>query len=921
MSRRAPALAIGLFAFLSGIPALVYQVVWTRQVALLAGGQIEAISVVLVAFFGGLALGANYYGRLSDRSPSPLRLYGLLEIGGALLAAISVWTLRELGANPHLSSASLLGASAALLLPTTFLIGGTLPALLRCFSADPESTGGRAGMLVGANTIGAVFGVAVAVASIPAVGMRASLLAAATGALVIGGAALAFAQPPVPAVAAPRRSTRAGTNVLGAAFVVGVATLGFEVLAARLATVRLGSSLYAWGLVLALFLIGLATGNLALARRARNSTTSLRDLGWIEVAAACSVAFGLALLRPDIASPTAALSRGSLALVAVAVLPATFCMGGAFPILVRLAVRDLHIGAAFGRLSAVNTFGGIVGALLTPFVMLPALGAIRTGIAFAVMNAGVGLIFLAAGNTTRKRMTIAVACLVIAGVSALRTPTPAEDPWVLFVAEGRQATAVVTSSRGNRTLVVDGDPEASTVGNARRTEELLAILPLLIHPRPERFLEIGLGSGITLGTATRFPLAQIHCVEIADAVIRSASYFEPDNRGVANSLEVELIHADARRLLAATHQGYDVISANTLHPWSIGATGLYSREYFVRIAEALRPGGIAVQWLPTEQIGSESLSLILRTFFDVFPEGGLWWGAGNVIALGSRDRIPNYDPRQADARLARAGLSWRRLGWTVAEDLPTHRIADADAIRTVLGAGDLLLDDRPLLELHAARGRVVRRSSDLYEILVTMAEQNIGNGAMLFWLESLALRASGDEAGADTREGLAADLGLQVARHARLSRRVARAQLDAQEGRLDSAARGFDSVLAIDPDQRYARFARAGLAIQRGDLDGAISDLERVVKDWPDDVRAWTELAGALSQSGDRAGARHAIEQALVANPFGIRALVHAGLIAAKSNDRDRARSMLARIRAVSPLGQSQQEKLLTDVLDKIEGP
>ena len=81
MIRSAPASIAVLLAFLSGIPALVYQVVWTRQVGLIAGGQIEAISIVLVAFFGGLALGNRLLGPVSDRSTSPLRLYAGLEIG------------------------------------------------------------------------------------------------------------------------------------------------------------------------------------------------------------------------------------------------------------------------------------------------------------------------------------------------------------------------------------------------------------------------------------------------------------------------------------------------------------------------------------------------------------------------------------------------------------------------------------------------------------------------------------------------------------------------------------------------------------------------------------------------------------------------------------------------------------------------
>jgi len=125
-------------AFLSGIPALVYQVVWTREIALLAGSQIEAISVVLVAFFGGLAVGARAFGGVVDRFSTPLRIYGCLEVGAGLLAALAMVVLHSIGNSPIAagSLAALLVSSAAVLFPVTVLLGGTLPALLRSAVRD-----------------------------------------------------------------------------------------------------------------------------------------------------------------------------------------------------------------------------------------------------------------------------------------------------------------------------------------------------------------------------------------------------------------------------------------------------------------------------------------------------------------------------------------------------------------------------------------------------------------------------------------------------------------------------------------------------------------------------------------------------------------------------------------------------------------
>ena len=90
-------MTIPFLALLSGIPALAYQVVWTRQVGLIIGTQTGAIAIVLAAFFGGLALGSRVLGRLADRRRDPLRLYGELEVAAGACAS------KERSASPPTS--------------------------------------------------------------------------------------------------------------------------------------------------------------------------------------------------------------------------------------------------------------------------------------------------------------------------------------------------------------------------------------------------------------------------------------------------------------------------------------------------------------------------------------------------------------------------------------------------------------------------------------------------------------------------------------------------------------------------------------------------------------------------------------------------------------------------------------------------
>ena len=151
-------------------------------------------------------------------------------------------------------------------MPVTFLLGGTQPALLRAAVRDPVRAAHSAGQIVGANTVGALLGVAAAVLLIPSIGLRASVLGAGALAMGVGLVAVGLARGALHetgerTAAAPARE-KAPPVLLLVAALAGVATIAYEVLAVRIAVLRLGSSLYAWAAVLGLFLASLALGNL-----------------------------------------------------------------------------------------------------------------------------------------------------------------------------------------------------------------------------------------------------------------------------------------------------------------------------------------------------------------------------------------------------------------------------------------------------------------------------------------------------------------------------------------------------------------------------------------------------------------------------------------------------------------------------------
>jgi spermidine synthase len=911
-------------ALLAGAPALVYEVVWTRQVALLVGSQVEAISAVLVAFFGGLALGAFALGPVADRARHPLRLYAALEAGAALLALAATAALDPVRSPLDLTGAPFVVAPA-LLVPATFLLGGALPALLRAADPEPRLAARAAGWLVGGNTLGAVAGVAAAALAIPSLGLRSSVHAALAlaGAIALAALLLSRATPrPAPAPDPSRRGPlRPGLLVAAAG--AGAATLAAEVLAARGAGLRLGSSLYAWAAVLGLFLAGLGLGNLVASRRAARSATPATDLGVIELLAAAALAAAPRVLLPDAASPPDGLTAGALARVALGLLPGALAMGAAFPLLVRLVLRQReHAAGDFGRVSAANTAGGIAGALLAPFVLLPGLGLEGAFLACAGANAALGLAFVAAGaggaKSAARRTALAAGALAAVAIPAAAPRRAPEGARVLHVDHGAQASAVVLRVAGERRLLVDGELEAATGGSARQTEELLAALPLLLHPDPRSVLEVGLGSGITLASAARFPVERLACVEIADSVLGAARFFAPDNGGLASGADprVRIVRGDGRAFLAGERAAHDVVLANTVHPWSLGATGLYSREYFERVARALLPGGLAVQWLPVERIGAEGFAAIVRTFFAVFPEGGVWWAAENVMLVGSSSPLPEPEPSEIGRRLQRAGLRPEDLGLADPGELTARWVASAAVVRELLGAGEVLSDDRPRLE--ARGGRAGGAPLDVViELAGAQARRDPRAGPLLLWLESLRAHGAGDPGRAERLEALAETAGLALARRSRAERSAAAGRRALEARHLDEATGHFRAALALVPDHAPARFGLGAVAAEQRDWAAGRRELRTLLAAHPRHAEGWNLLGVIEGLEGDAAAARAAFERALEADPFFPEALANAGLLALRRGDPATARDLLARLRAANARAPGPEERRLAAALSR----
>jgi spermidine synthase len=452
-SRGIFALILGTF-FVSGVAGLLYQVVWTRYLALFLGHTSYAVIAVLAAFMGGLALGNAWLGARVDSLKRPLVFYAGLEIGIGVYAVLfpRYYELIEglflsvvRAAQPHgvvRLAIQFLFAGLTILLPTV-LMGATLPALTRYVTRTLSELRGKVAALYAINSTGAVAGVLLADWWwIPSFGLEAVVYLGAAMSLSIGLVAYVVsvkggeldevAATPAPPTGKEETFTPLELRVaLWGVGLSGFVAMLYEVAWTRLLGLALGSSTHAYSLMLATFISGIAVGGWLIYRWKRQADT-LAAFGWAELALAgtlfVSLWFydllpywfvqlaGILTRRPDV-YPVYELLQGAVCF-AVMFIPAV-CLGMTLPLASRVATAEVaRTGRSVGRVFAVNTLGTVLGAVLTGLVLLPVLGLAATLALGTGLSALVGLIVLAARSGS-VRNVVWISLTVTAALTAV----------------------------------------------------------------------------------------------------------------------------------------------------------------------------------------------------------------------------------------------------------------------------------------------------------------------------------------------------------------------------------------------------------------------------------------------------------------------------------------------------------------------
>jgi spermidine synthase len=724
--------------FLSGTSALIYQVLWLRLLGLVFGVTVYAASTVWAVFMAGLAIGSLVGGRMADRVKRPLVWLGIAEalIGvTALLTPSALGLLQDLYAGVHASVRGsegtlivvrLLMAFAVLIVPAA-LMGATLPLVVKSSLFGAQGLGVRIGVLYATNTAGAIAGsLAAGLLLIPRYGISASFLTAAAcnGLVAVVAVLLGRALPEAnlrPAdAAAPAASvgqSSAGQRVvLGVFAVSGFVSLGLEVVWFRVGILFLRPTVYAYSMMLAAVLAGIAIGSyLAAPWLRRRSGDWLVALAWMEGAIAVAALGSFAVL-PAIPQLIAAIGPAVTplvgdylayqAIVSVAmILPTMLISGVAFPIGLQVWAGPAEesspaVATRVGVFYSLNVAGAILGSLGVGFLLLPSLGSRGTLWLLAGLSLACALALLAAAPRTKARRiaAVSVAALFAAASALVSDPFDAylaqryADNKIVWKREAVQATVSVHEIHGTHTLHVSGNHQA---GSHNAFHYQIGNLPMIVHPDARDALVIGVGGGATAGALSQHAGVSVDVVEISREVVQAAArFFKPINFGVLAKPSVHLHVDDGRNYLLLTDRRYDVITADIILPIHAGSGNLYSVEYFELVRRALKPGGLAVQWVA----GTEAeYKTIARTFLQVFPETTVW--SGGTLLIGSVEPL----------RLRRSDFDWKlgvperremmgMLGIRTFEDLLRHYRAGPSELRQFVGEGPILTDDRPLVE-------------------------------------------------------------------------------------------------------------------------------------------------------------------------------------------------------------------------------
>jgi predicted membrane-bound spermidine synthase len=652
----------------------------------------------------------------------------------------------------------------------TFFMGGTLPALAKASLRKIDSGRRDLGFLYGMNTLGAVTGVWLVIfVMLQSFGSHKTLWASGFLNLAVAVMALIIARydqsttvsekewspgtasKHTAVLNAAQAPTIPPAYIYGATCLAGFCFFFMELVWYRMLTPLLGGTTYTMGIILAVALLGLAVGSWGYGIRRYTINTSLRILALVCSLEALFMAVPFALgdriavltslLRPIGTVGMAGYAVGWLCISIIIVLPGSIAAGYQFPLLIGLKGHGRHkVATETGQIYAWNTFGAILGSLLGGMILLPMLGAVPSW----QLNIFL-LCLLAAASITfsirydgRHLFLIIPGCITVLAVLLLLPPGPT-DAWrhtpigagradlsqsshneiqdwitgtrryVFWEKDGRE-NSVAMEKHDGLSFKVNGKVDGNVKSDAG-TQIIAPLIGAILHPKPQKALVIGLGTGSSSGwLADVNSITQVDTVEIEPAMLEVAKRSAPVNRDVLKNKKVNIIIDDAREVLLTNRENYDIIFSEPSNPYRAGVASLYTQEFYATVAKRLSPNGYFSQWVQGYEVDTQTIKIIYSTLASVFPVVETWETKMNdLLFICSMTEI-DYSVKRLRETIKKEPFRSALLfthGITDLEGLMTHFVAKSSFARKVATEEkefpDINTDDNMLVEYGFAR--------------------------------------------------------------------------------------------------------------------------------------------------------------------------------------------------------------------------
>lgn len=843
--------AILLIFFFSGAAGLAYEVVWVRQLSLIFGVSIYAVSAVLVAFMGGLGIGAELFGRKLNQGVAPIRLYALLEIALGIYVLLFPLIFRILekfylifhpgieGVSFHVMTLRFIFAVSALIIPT-ILMGGTLPALAQFFSKYENVAGRLAGKLYAVNTLGAMAGcVAAGFWMIEHLGLNNTLRTGAIINLLAGIIAWIIAGEPnwwqkeVPEQKTKKTKKKSYEREWDLTLVLlfglsGFSALALEVLWTRMLVLLLNNTTYAFSLILFVFLFGIGLGSALgqyIIRKPMEKNSATFAFFQIGIGIFALLSLVGVMFNQGIIGIIAALIKehnflvnlipGGLSMTAAIIfsllilLPCTLLMGASFPLIVEsLSSNVSKIGSAIGRLYSVNILGSVFGSIIAGYALIPILGIQKSLIVVSLIPVIGGSYFIFVRFNQYRPVLAGLSILVILPITGILIYR-GDIPYLLsvqkldmgskveFYKEGPSGTVLVSYQETDTTvgrkpikrLWVNGDPLAGSFREALQLEKLQAHIPLLLHPDPKDALIICFGTGSTAGAVATHGLENIIAVDISPEVFTAAERFRVGNLDIMTNPVLTVVEEDGRNFLLTTRRHFDFITSEPPPPSNTGIVSLYTTEYYRLSKKRLKPGGMVSQWIPLHHLSGEDFRILVASFLAVFPKASMWYTKWDAILIGANDEI-DIDLNRIAQNMKKPAVaeSLKIIGITNSYQLVSHYMMGHEQLREYTKDVRPVSDDLPVVEFTAPR---------IHQQGVTIKGANLAG--ILKFRSQPEIRIASDEQKSLFKKYFDSE------------KIFLEGQIELNFNRRGEAANYFNQALRLNPDNNNPRYAYLSL--------------------------------------------------------------------------------------------------------------